>query len=183
MGELRHTRERLLEAALDLFTQHGYDATSMQLLADRLGVTKAALYYYFPAKRDILRALIEPMTTDLETRLDRAEAFGTHYAEAGVADYVDFLISQRPVLAFMHQDTSWLGEMTELAARHRVTRARIEALLFGKNLDLDGRVRFTVAMAGVQAAVALHPDADPAELRQALIGSINSVIEPVRQRA
>src|SRR6202167_2044447 len=51
------TRERILDIALDLFTEHGYDKTSLREIADQLGFTKAALYYHFERKEDILLAL------------------------------------------------------------------------------------------------------------------------------
>ena len=51
------TRQRILDVALDLFTEQGFDATSLRQIAERLGVTKAALYYYFESKDDILLAL------------------------------------------------------------------------------------------------------------------------------
>jgi AcrR family transcriptional regulator len=51
------TRERILDIALELFTEHGYDKTSLQNIADRLGTTKAALYYHFKSKSAILLEL------------------------------------------------------------------------------------------------------------------------------
>src|SRR6204780_2621097 len=51
------TRERILDIALELFTEHGYDKTSLREIADELGFTKAALYYHFERKEDILLAL------------------------------------------------------------------------------------------------------------------------------
>src|SRR5580698_4728775 len=51
------TRERILDAALDLFVTQGYDGTSLRQIAEQLGVTKAALYYHFESKEDILMAL------------------------------------------------------------------------------------------------------------------------------
>ena len=52
------TRERILEVALALFAEHGYDATSMRTIAEHLGITKAALYYHFDTKADIVRAML-----------------------------------------------------------------------------------------------------------------------------
>lgn len=46
------------EVALELFSQNGYDATSLREIAERLGVTKAALYYHFASKSDIVRSLL-----------------------------------------------------------------------------------------------------------------------------
>jgi AcrR family transcriptional regulator len=51
------TRERILDVALELFTKQGFDGTSLREIAEKLGVTKAALYYHFASKDDILMAL------------------------------------------------------------------------------------------------------------------------------
>ncbi len=53
----RQTRERILDAALDLFVEKGYEATSLREIASQVGISKAALYYHFPSKGDILLAL------------------------------------------------------------------------------------------------------------------------------
>ena len=55
--EATSTRERILDVALDLFVAQGYDGTSLRQIAEQLGVTKAALYYHFESKEEILRAL------------------------------------------------------------------------------------------------------------------------------
>ena len=47
--------------ALDLFIEQGYDKTSLREIAERVGVTKAALYYHFSSKEDILRTLVQPV--------------------------------------------------------------------------------------------------------------------------
>src|SRR5579871_5338427 len=52
-----NTRERILDVALELFIQQGFDGTSLREIAEQLGVTKAALYYHFESKEDILMAL------------------------------------------------------------------------------------------------------------------------------
>src|SRR6201747_3109732 len=51
------TRERILDVALELFNEQGYDKTSLREISERLGVTKAALYYHFERKEDILLEL------------------------------------------------------------------------------------------------------------------------------
>jgi AcrR family transcriptional regulator len=60
------TRERILNAALFLFVERGYAGTSVADLAKRLGMTKAALYYHFPAKADILSALVSTPLAEFE---------------------------------------------------------------------------------------------------------------------
>lgn len=56
------TRQRILDVALELFGEHGYAGTSIADITQRLGVSKAALYYHFAAKDEILEALVaQPM--------------------------------------------------------------------------------------------------------------------------
>ena len=52
------TRERILDVALALFADRGYEATSMREIAEHLGITKAALYYHFDSKADIVRTML-----------------------------------------------------------------------------------------------------------------------------
>jgi AcrR family transcriptional regulator len=49
-------RERLVLAAVDLFTEQGYDATTVAQIAERAGVTRSTFFRYFPDKRDVLMA-------------------------------------------------------------------------------------------------------------------------------
>jgi AcrR family transcriptional regulator len=67
MGE-RHadTRSRIQEVALELFTEQGYEATSLREIAERLGVTKAALYYHFKTKDDIVASFVEDRLAAME---------------------------------------------------------------------------------------------------------------------
>jgi len=55
------TRQRALEVALELFAEHGYEQTSLREIADRLGVTKAALYYHFPSKEALLSGIVDSL--------------------------------------------------------------------------------------------------------------------------
>src|SRR5215475_7493216 len=64
--EARDTRTRIQAVALDLFTEKGYDATSLREISERLGVTKAALYYHFKSKEEI----VESMTADHIARIE-----------------------------------------------------------------------------------------------------------------
>ncbi|MGK5443299.1 TetR/AcrR family transcriptional regulator [Micromonospora sp. URMC 105] len=53
------TRERIQAVALELFTEQGYERTSLREIAERLNVTKAALYYHFKSKDEIVNSLVE----------------------------------------------------------------------------------------------------------------------------
>lgn len=68
------TRSRIQEIALELFTDQGYEATSLREIAERLGVTKAALYYHFRTKDDIIASLVEDTGSKIEDLIDWAES-------------------------------------------------------------------------------------------------------------
>src|SRR3954464_10631962 len=52
-------REEILDAAAELFAQRGYAATSTRLIAERVGIRQASLYYHFDTKEQILAELLE----------------------------------------------------------------------------------------------------------------------------
>jgi len=66
MKEHADTRSRIQEVALELFTEQGYEATSLREIAERLGVTKAALYYHFKTKDDIVASFMQDRTAAVE---------------------------------------------------------------------------------------------------------------------
>ena len=104
--QARQTRQRIVDTAQRLFGERGYEATSLQLIADEIGVTKAAVYYYFRTKTDILHAMAQP---GLELTLDmfeRAEQIADPQArlEALGRGYVDTLIVRRPTLTLLIAD-------------------------------------------------------------------------------
>jgi AcrR family transcriptional regulator len=65
-------KEQIREAAARLFVERGFGGTSIQDIADTLGVTRTAVYYYFKNKGEILRALVEEITVAAMERLARA---------------------------------------------------------------------------------------------------------------
>jgi TetR/AcrR family transcriptional regulator, cholesterol catabolism regulator len=70
-GEVREVvgRERVMEAALRMFLQRGYPGTSMKALAQELGISAPALYWYFPSKEDLYVAVIETAMEDFLTHV------------------------------------------------------------------------------------------------------------------
>src|SRR3954447_6646145 len=74
MRESADTRTRIQQVALELFTEQGYDGTSLREIAERLGVTKAALYYHFKTKEDIVASLVEIRLAALERLLEWGQA-------------------------------------------------------------------------------------------------------------
>lgn len=68
----KNTKERILEEALKLFSQKGYIGTSMNDIATKLGVTKAALYKHYTNKQEILDSIVEKMN---EMDMERAKKY------------------------------------------------------------------------------------------------------------
>ena len=64
----RHTdtRERAVAVALELFTAQGFEQTSLREIAERLGITKAALYYHFKSKEQLFAAVMESMLVPVD---------------------------------------------------------------------------------------------------------------------
>src|SRR6201992_471175 len=58
-GRRGDTRARIQQIALELFAEQGYERTALREIAERLGVTKAALYYHFKSQEDIVRSFTE----------------------------------------------------------------------------------------------------------------------------
>jgi AcrR family transcriptional regulator len=71
-AEGQNARARIQEVALKLFIEEGYDKTSLREIAERLGVTKAALYYHFPTKEDIVASMVEDRMAQLKEIIDWA---------------------------------------------------------------------------------------------------------------
>lgn len=61
------TRDRVQAIAMELFTEKGYEQTSMREIAERVGVTKAALYYHFPTKQEIVDELFTSIPSGIES--------------------------------------------------------------------------------------------------------------------
>ena len=60
------TRQRIQEVARDLFAQQGVQRTSLQDIADKLGITKPALYYHFASREDLVRSIVVPLIEEGE---------------------------------------------------------------------------------------------------------------------
>lgn len=99
-------RDRFVEAALDLFVEHGFNGTSLQMIGDQLGVTKAAVYYHFRSKDELLSAIVTPALDALDQVLADAELVAREAARRKKAlhDYVDYLIAHRRVVTWLAQD-------------------------------------------------------------------------------
>src|ERR1700683_3942029 len=66
------TRSRVQKVALELFAEQGYEKTSLREIAERLGVTKAALYYHFKSKEDIVHSFTDDYFAEIDALVEWA---------------------------------------------------------------------------------------------------------------
>ncbi|OCB46216.1 TetR family transcriptional regulator [Mycobacterium vulneris] len=102
------TRERLVEAAVRLITRHGFAGTSLQMIADELGFTKAAIYYHFRTREQLLSAVVEPFLARLQTVIEDAERQRSASARADqmVRGYADLAVGNRALVSVLASDPS-----------------------------------------------------------------------------
>lgn len=100
----RSTKERILEEALKLFSQSGYMGTSMNDIAAKLGVTKAALYKHYTSKQEILDSIVEKMNQMDAERIKKYDMPEGKMEEV-IAEYKDTAfdkIKQFTKVQFLH---------------------------------------------------------------------------------
>ncbi len=162
--------QRVLGAALDLFSEHGFEGTSLQGIADRLGVTKAAVYYHFHTKDEILLALVQPAIDELLMLAGEKDSGLRPQRGRGmdVAGYVDYLLRHRRVAAYLTRDATAMSRPV-LVEKGAQLRGQVEAMLLGGDADdlstLWGSATLQ-ALAG--ALMAAPPDVSETWLREEL---------------
>src|SRR5262245_49858101 len=138
------TRERILDVALELFNEQGYDKTSLREIADRLGVTKAALYYHFERKEDILLELhlrLHALGRDLLDELDAVDERDVFAAWPKFLDgFIDKLLANRELFALHQRNQSAfesLGENERHKAENEDMQERFRRALANDAIPLD----------------------------------------------
>jgi AcrR family transcriptional regulator len=174
------TRERIQSVALELFAEHGYQQTSLREIAERLGVTKAALYYHFKSKEDIVRSFTEDYAAELDALLvwgaDQPQTPATRAAL--LARYSDIVQRRLGVLRFLEQNQAAVHHlMSENGGRDHRRMFREQFENFGDVIappgaPLEERVRASVAVVSIGLGSMLFQKeaADPAALREIVLG-------------
>ncbi|MEU4653325.1 TetR/AcrR family transcriptional regulator [Streptomyces sp. NPDC023723] len=100
------TRERVVEAAIDLFARQGYGGTSLRHIAEALGITKAAVYHHFHTKDDIARVVVGRALEAQEGMVDRLLVAGTDPAawQRALPRVIDIALGQRQLLYALERD-------------------------------------------------------------------------------
>lgn len=163
------TKQRILDAARELFAQKGVQKTSLQEIADQLGITKPALYYHFASREDLVRAILQPLIDGGEDFIVRHEA-RPEEARALLEGYFDFHYEHRAELSVVLSDLTML---TELGLIEMVVawRDRLIKLLMGPSPTLAEATRAVVAIGGLQDCTIQFPDVPHEELREAAVNA------------
>ncbi|MGH3881477.1 MAG: TetR/AcrR family transcriptional regulator [Actinophytocola sp.] len=148
------TRTRLLETALELFTRHGVEGTSLQMIADALGVTKAAVYYHFKTKDEITEAVAEPALRQLRTVVHEATALRRRGAQVDhvLAGVVDLAIQHRALAAVFSTDPGVARALERTLHDEENVKECLTELLVGPGEDPAAAVAAHVALAGIALA-------------------------------
>jgi AcrR family transcriptional regulator len=153
------TRARVLDVAMVLIGKQGFAATSTREVCEHMGFTKAALYYHFRTKDDLLSALIAPVIADVHDLVHGSTLSSSAASRRAVLiGYVDVVSRHVELIRVLSDDPS---------VRHRPALAPFDELQAGLDRllsgvatpDLTARTRVRAALGGVRAAL-LRADAD-----------------------
>jgi AcrR family transcriptional regulator len=145
-GRRSDTRERIQQVALELFIDQGYEKTSLREIAERLDVTKAALYYHFRTKEDIVTSLTEDFGESLDELLEWAPGQPREEILRRFAD----LIAGRfgPVMAFIQANQNALKELQVKSEFPRQLK-RLFTLISADDQDPAARLRARLALVAI----------------------------------
>lgn len=156
--------------ARELFLQRGVQRTSLQDIANQLGITKPALYYHFPSRQDLVRSILVPLINEGEQFVDDHESRGDVDVRELLEGYFDLHYRHRRDLVLLLTELSTLIDLnlidTVLAWRERLAR-----LVFGKKPTLAQSTRAVVAFGGLQDCCVQFPDAPDKELRETSVAA------------
>jgi AcrR family transcriptional regulator len=162
-GRPGYDRDALLRVAVQVFTERGYDGTSMEDLAARLGITKSSIYHHVPAKAELLRLAVGRAQDALFAVTEEAAATSgpaIDRLEHVVRRSVDVLAAELPFVTLL------------LRVRGNT---EVEQAALARRRQFDRIVSDLVARAAAEGD--LRPGVDPALTSRLLFGTVNSLTE------
>lgn len=173
-GRTRDTRERIHVVALELFVSQGFAQTTMQDIADQLGLTKAALYYHFPTKSDLVRSVVQPAIDEIIHFLSEARQRPVPPREL-LERFFDLNYANRTVFLALTLDPSGLTDVDADNFVPRLAEA-FEELLIGPDATNDQRVRAVMVANGLSRVATLFTDIPYDELRVSAVDAALHVL-------
>ena len=152
------TRQRLLDVAISLISQHGFAGTSLQMIADELGFSKAAIYYHFRTRDQLLIALMEPLLHQIRGVVEAAESQHTARTrmDAMVQGFAGVVAKNRSLAAVMVFDPS-VHRVLQLQAEWGDLISRQLSLLMQLDTGPTGIVKATAVFTGLAGAATGAP--------------------------
>ncbi len=148
---------RIISAALELFASNGVGGTSLQMIADTIGVTKAAVYHQYNTKDQIVLAAAEAELARLERVIDAAEAesSATRAREALVTGIIDLAVAHRHTVSTILNDPVIVRFFSEHESFRHVMD-RMSGVLMGDKIGHEERVSTAMLTAAISGTV-MHP--------------------------
>jgi len=174
----RPATQKILQVALELFNERGYEGTSMRHIAERLGVTTAALYYHFRSKDDILISLVRPILerTDRLLSGSRSAVSSTDARRALLGAYMDLLLDCRDLYRFLGRDVGALNRQA-IGTRVDEQERKLRVLLVGSQARAKAHIRATAALGALQRTVISSlPEVDLRSERDAIVDAAMAVL-------
>lgn len=152
---MRAAQQRIVDTAGELFAEHGVAGTSLQMIADAIGVTKAAVYHQFRTKDEIVLAVAQAELANLEVAIAAAEAEPNASRARGVlvTRMVDLAVARRRMESMLLSDPVIVRFFAAHEPYRRVM-GRMYRVLAGS--DPDARVAAAMLTAAIGGAV-MHP--------------------------
>ncbi|MDY0910585.1 TetR/AcrR family transcriptional regulator [Microbacterium sp. CFBP9034] len=190
-GRPGYDRAQVLEIAVALFNEQGYDATSVADLASRLGLTKSALYHHFDSKEQLLSLALDEALNGLEGVLDEPEAQTGSAAErlaAVLRGAVRVLVDRLPYVTLLlrlrgNSDVERTALERRRAFDHRVTALVVEAQAAGLvRADVDGPVATRLIFGMVNSIVEWYRPTGPVDRERLAHDVVAVVLDGMRPR-
>ena len=157
------TRERILDVALDLFTDQGFDGTSMREIAERLNISKPAIYYHFASKDEILMALhmrLREFGKEALARLTGQTVTLQTWASL-LNELLDQMLAQRKIFLMHERNQAALEKLhsKDHDDEHDDIQQRFRQALADPSLSLRDRVRMACSLGAVFGGLFMAGDA------------------------
>jgi AcrR family transcriptional regulator len=171
---------RTLHTALQLFAEYGVGATSYQMIADAIGVTKGAIYHQFKTKDEIIIAVAEMELARLEDALEAAEAIDDpkEARELLLERVIDHAVEHRRAANRLQFDPVIVNLLSDHQPFNRFVE-RLYGMLVGDESGPDAQVRLAALTCVVGGTVA-HPlvaEVDDDTLREQLLNMVRRLID------
>lgn len=174
------TRSRIQQVARELFGEKGVQRTSLQDIANRLGITKPALYYHFNSREELVRSILQPLIDDGERYLAEQERRGAADPVGPrelLEGYFDFHFRHREDLVLLVAELSTLADLG-LIDKLLAWRVRLVELVFGPRPTLEQSTRGVIAFGGLQDCCLQFPDTPYEDLREATVAGALAALGP-----